>query len=137
MGAETGPAADRRFAWIGFAGYMIMVSGAVTIVQGLWALEHKDNAATRATATQLSYANLETWGWIMLIFGFIGFFASFAIFSKQQWGRWIGIVVSSISLVLMFFWVFAFPLAAFTIMFIDILIIYALFVYGGPESALD
>ena len=34
----------------------------------------------------------------------------------------------------MFFWVFAYPIAAFTIMFIDILVLYALFAYGGRDS---
>jgi hypothetical protein len=134
MATSTDPAAERRFLWIGFAGFMVMLSGAVTIVQGLWALDHKDSAATKAAATQLSYANLETWGWIMLGWGVIAFFAGFAVFARKEWGRWVGIAAATISLLLMFFWVFAFPIAAFTIMFIDILVIYALFAHGGSDA---
>jgi hypothetical protein len=127
-------AAERRFVWIAFAGFMLMLSGAVTIVQGLWALDHKDSAATKSAATQLSYASLETWGWIMLGFGVIAMIAGFAVFARKEWGRWVGIAASTISLLLMFFWVFAFPIAAFTIMFIDILVIYALFAHGGSDA---
>ena len=134
MATATDRAAERRFLWIGFAGFMVMLSGAVTIVQGLWALDHKDSAATKAAATQLSYANLETWGWIMLGWGVIAFIAGFAVFARKEWGRWVGIVAATISLLLMFFWVFAFPIAAFTIMFIDILVIYALFAHGGSDA---
>jgi hypothetical protein len=131
----TDPAAERRALLIGFAGFMVMLSGAVTIVQGLWAIDHKNNAATNATASQLSYANLEAWGWIMLTWGCIAFLTSFAIFAGKQWSRWVGIIVVSISALLMFFWVFAFPLAAFGVIFIDILVIYALFAAGGRGAA--
>jgi hypothetical protein len=126
--------AEHRFIWIGFAGFMVMLSGAVTIVQGLWALDHKDSGATKNVAAQLSYANLETWGWIMLIWGVIAFLAGIAVFAQKEWGRWIGIVASAVSIILAFFWVFAFPLAAFTIIFIDILVIYALFTQVGGDA---
>jgi hypothetical protein len=127
-------AAERRFIWIGFAGFMIMISGAVTIVQGLWALDHKDSAESVRVAAQLSYANLETWGWIMLVWGVIAFLAGIAVFAQKEWGRWIGIVATAISIVLSFFWVFAFPLAAFTIIFIDVLVLYALFTQVGGDA---
>ena len=44
--------------------------------------------------------------------------------TKRQWARWVGIITASLSLLLMFFWVFAYPIAAFTIMFIDMLVLY-------------
>jgi hypothetical protein len=122
--------------WIGFAGFMVMLSGAVTIVQGLWALDHENSASTRAVAAQLSYANLETWGWIMLVWGVIAFFAGIAVFAQKGWGRWIGIVACTISILLAFFWVFAFPLAAIGVVFIDVLVIYALFTQVGGDAPL-
>ena len=134
MAMATDQAAEERFMWIGFAGFMIMVSGAVTIIQGLWAIDHKDDGAAREVARQLSYANLETWGWIMLIWGVIAFFAGIAVFARKEWGRWVGIIAATISLLLMFFWVVAFPIAAFTIMFIDMLVIYALFTHGQSDA---
>jgi hypothetical protein len=126
MATNTDRDAEHQFIWVGFAGFMIMLSGAVTIVQGLWALDHHDNAATRSVATQLSYANLETWGWIMLVWGVIMAIAGFAIFGQKEWGRIVGLIAATISILLAFFWVFAFPLAAFGVIVIDVLIIYAL-----------
>ena len=124
----------RGMGWTAFAGIMIMLSGSITFIQGLWALDHKNNASAKVAGTQLSYGNLETWGWIALIGGIVVFCAGIAIFARMQWARWVGIIVASISLLLSFFWVFAFPIAAFTVMFIDVLVLYALFAYGGRDS---
>jgi hypothetical protein len=134
MATATNPDAEATFIWIGFAGFMVMLSGAVTIVQGLWALDHKDSGATRTVAAQLSYANLETWGWIMLVWGVVAFFAGIAVFARQEWGRWVGIVASTISILLMFFWVSAFPIAALAVIVIDLLVIYALFAHARADA---
>jgi hypothetical protein len=136
MTMTTDQAAEQRFLWVGFAGFMVMLSGAVTIVQGLWALDHTNSDYTKLQATNLSYANLETWGWIMLAWGVIAFFAGFAVFARQEWGRWVGISAATISLLLMFFWVSAFPIAALSIMVIDLLVIYALFAHGKSDATI-
>ena len=134
MAMVTDPKAEERFIWIGFAGFMMMLSGAVTIIQGLWALDHKDSGVSRAVATQLSYANLETWGWIMLIWGVVAFLAGIAVFGRQEWGRWLGIAASTVSILLMFFWVVAFPFAAFAVIAIDLLVIYALVAHVRSDA---
>ena len=130
-------AETRGSGWIAFAGVMMMIAGSITFVQGLWALDHKHNAAAKAAATQISYANLNTWGWILVIWGTILFFSGIAIFGHSQFARWVGIFAASVSLILSFFWVFAYPLAAFSIMFIDILVLYALIAYGGRYPEID
>lgn len=134
MATATNPDAEATFVWIGFAGFMVMLSGAVTIVQGLWALDQSDSRVTSATASQLAYADLETWGWIMLVWGVVAFIAGIAVFARQQWARWVGIVASTISILLMFFWVSAFPIAALAVILIDLLVIYALFAHGRAEA---
>jgi hypothetical protein len=134
MSVRSDRAAEERFIWVGFAGFMVMLSGAVTIVQGLWAIDHKNSAAATSAAVQLSYANLETWGWIMLFWGVVAFLAGIAVFAQKEWGRLIGIAASAISLVLAFFWVFAFPVAAFAVIFIDVLVLYALFTQVGGDA---
>lgn len=134
MSTAMDPAAERRFIWIGFAGFMVMLSGAVTVIQGLWALDHADSNATKFVASLLSYANLETWGWIMLTWGVIAFFAGFAVFARREWGRWVGIATATVSILLMFFWISAFPIAALAVIVIDMLVIYALFAHGASDA---
>jgi hypothetical protein len=128
---------EREVLWTGLAGFVLMISGAVTIVQGLWALDHRGGDVAVQASSLLSYANLEAWGWIVLTWGAITFVTSFAVFARQPWARTIGMTVAAISLVLMAFWIFAFPIAAFSIIVLDLLVIYGLYVYGetGRPSA--
>ncbi|HXY91433.1 MAG TPA: hypothetical protein VEP49_03080 [Acidimicrobiia bacterium] len=123
---------EQGSGWIGFAGIMLIIVGALNIVNGLNALDHKNSSPV---AGQLMYANLETWGWIMLIWGIIVLVAGFLVFSRNQFGRWIGIIAASIAMIINMTWVFAFPIAALIEVFLAALVLYALIVYGGRESS--
>jgi hypothetical protein len=119
---------------IGFAGIMLIIVGALDIVNGLNALDHKDTV--EPVASQLMYANVETWGWIMLGWGVVVLLAGFLVFGRSQFGRWIGIIAASIAMIVNMTWIFAFPIAALTEVFLSALVLYALIVYGGrSESA--
>jgi hypothetical protein len=124
---------ERGSGWIAFAGIMLILVGALDIVNGLWALDHKNSAGP--VASQLMYANLETWGWIMLIWGILVVVAGFLVFSRSQFGRWIGILAASIAMIVNMTWIVAFPLASLTIVFLAALVLYALIVYGGRDQA--
>lgn len=125
---------EQRFLWTGFAGFVMMLSGAVTIVQGLWALDHQHDEVASQASSLLSYANLEAWGWIVLTWGAVMFVTSFAVFTRQPWARPVGIAITAVSLVAMAFWLFAFPIAAFSVIILDLLVIYGLYVYGDKKQ---
>ena len=122
---------ERGSGWIGFAGIMLIVVGALDIINGLWALDHKN---TSPVASQLLYANLETWGWIMLIWGIIVMVAGFLVFGRSQIGRWVGILAAAIAMIVNMTWVVAYPIAALAVVFLSALVLYALIVYGGREQ---
>jgi hypothetical protein len=122
---------ERGSGWIGFAGIMMIIIGALDVVNGLWALDHKN---TSPVASQLMYADLKKWGWIMLVWGIIVVLAGFMVFSRSQFGRWIGILAASISMIVNMTWIVAYPLAALVEIFLGALVLYALIVYGGRES---
>jgi hypothetical protein len=125
---------ERGSGWIAFAGIMLIITGALGVVNGLWALDHKDSAG--AVASQLLYENkLETWGWIMLIWGILVLVSGFLVFGGSQLGRWIGILAASIAMVINMTWVFAFPVSALIEVFLAALVLYALVVYGGRDRA--
>jgi hypothetical protein len=120
---------ERGSGWLAFAGVMLIISGALSVVNGLWAL---DRGGTVVDA--LYNHNLETWGWIYLIGGAIVILAGFSVFGRAQWARWVGVLVASISLIGSMFWVFQFSVQSLIVIFIDTLVIYALVVYGGREK---
>jgi hypothetical protein len=116
--------------WIGFAGITLVIVGLLDVINGLWALDHK------GTVSELLYeTNLETWGWIYLIGGIIVVCAGFAVLNRSQWARVVGIAVAMVSVVVNMLWVFAFPIQSLILGFIGVLVIYALTVYGGKETA--
>jgi len=124
---------DRGSGWIGFAGIMLIIVGALDIVNGLWALDHKNSAASQAG--QLLYENkIETWGWIFLVWGIILVLAGFLVFSRNQFGRWIGIIAAAISMIVNMTWVFAYPISSLIVVFLAGMVLYALVVYGGRED---
>ena len=120
----------RGSGWIGFAGIMLILVGALDVVNGLNALDHKNSLPSNA----LMYSNLKTWGWIMLIWGILVVLAGFLVFSRNQFGRWIGILAASIAMIVNMTWVFAYPIAALVEVFLAALVIYALVVYGGRDE---
>jgi hypothetical protein len=121
----------RGSGWIGFAGVMLIIVGALDIVNGLNALDHKKSLPSGA----LLYSNLETWGWIMLVWGIVVVLAGFLVFGRNQFGRWIGVLAASITMIVNMTWVFAYPIAALIDVFLAALVLYALIVYGGHDEA--
>jgi hypothetical protein len=121
---------ERGSGWIAFAGIMLIITGALGVVNGLWALDHK------GTVSELLYeSKLETWGWIVLIWSILVLIAGFLVFGRSQFGRWIGIIAASIAMIINMTWVFAFPVAALIEVFLAALVLYALIVYGGRDEA--
>jgi hypothetical protein len=127
---------ERGSGWIAFAWIMLIIVGILDIINGLWALDHKDSAG--AVASQLLYENkLETWGWILLIWGILVLIAGFLVFGGSQFGRWIGIIAATIAMVINMTWIFAYPFAALVEVLLAALVLYALVVYGGRDRATE
>src|SRR5262245_60441533 len=124
---------ERGSGWIGFAGIMLIIVGALDIVNGLWALDHKNSAASQAS--QFLYENkVETWGWMFLIWGIMRVLAGLLVFSRNQFGRWIGIIAAAISMIVNMTWIFAYPISSLVVVFLAGMVLYALVVYGGRED---
>ena len=55
--------------WIGFAGWLMVIIGAVDMFEGIVAIIRQNYYVF--TANQIILFNVKTWGWIMLIWGAI------------------------------------------------------------------
>ena len=78
-------------------------------------------------------SDLKTWGWIVLILGVLQLFAAFGVVGGSEAARWFGIGVAGLNAIGQLMWLPAYPLWAITMFAVDILIIYALAVYGGSR----
>jgi hypothetical protein len=122
-----GPAGE---GWVAFAGFMLGLSGIWNVIEGILAI-----AESRVFVGEqvFVFGDLNTWGWIILALGTLQLIAAFTVAAGNEFGRWIGIGAAGANAVGQLLFVPAFPLWAISMFAVDILIIYALSVYGGSR----
>ena len=115
--------------WIGFAGLLMIVMGAIDFFEGLIAVIRGRYYVL--TADQIIVFDLKTWGWLTLIWGIVVAFAGFALLGRRPWARWFTIVVVSINIIgqLGFVGSAQYPLWALTVLALSVLVVYALIVH--------
>jgi hypothetical protein len=126
------PSREERKAdrWITFAGLIMILAGVLDVLDGIWAFSADDT-----TFDAIFYDNnIEAWGWFYLILGIVLIAAGFAVFARAGWAVTVGIAVSLIAAAINFFWIFVNPLATIVIVTLNVLVAYALSVYGYEEK---
>ncbi|HEY8018433.1 MAG TPA: hypothetical protein VIG53_02960 [Actinomycetota bacterium] len=113
--------------WIAFAGFMMIIAGGLKMLHGLGAILHADSIPG---ADLLIEQNASTWGWWQLLLGAVVFLAGFAVFKGNVLARTVGVIGAILSVMSMFVVINLYPLSAFTIILIDIAVIWALTVHG-------
>jgi hypothetical protein len=116
--------------WIVFAASMLGLAGTWNAIQGILAIGDSRIFVGEQTFV---FSNLNTWGWIVLLLGVAQLLAAFAIVSGSEFARWFGIACAGVNAIGQLFWVPAYPFWAIAIFAVDIIIIYALAVYGGKK----
>jgi hypothetical protein len=119
-------ATSRWSGWIGFAGWLMVVIGALDFFEGLIAVIRGKYYVL--TPTQIVVFDLRTWGWITLFWGIIVALAGLGLLSRAGWARWFTIVVVTLNIVeqLGFVGSAQYPLWALTVVALSIVVLYAL-----------
>jgi hypothetical protein len=115
-----------------FAGVMLMIAAVLNVLYGIAAI---DQANFFVHDARYVFADLNTWGWFLVAFGVLQFFAALAIWRGAPWGRWFGVACASANAILQTLWIPAYPVLAMTILALDIIAIYGLLAYGGRRAA--
>jgi hypothetical protein len=121
---------ESGFGWLLFAATMLGLAGILSIFDGIAALS---KASFYSANAHYVFSDLRTWGWIMLIVGALLIVAAMGVFSGSGFARWFGIFIAGLNLIGHFSSVQAYPFWALIVITLDILIIYALAVYGGKQ----
>lgn len=112
--------------WIGFAGIVMLIVGAIDFFQGLIAVLEDEYFIP----TQAGYlvVDLTAWGWFMMFWGALLVLAGLALFAAQSWARWFAIVVVSLNILAQLGFVGSsdYPLWALTAIVLNIVVLYAL-----------
>jgi hypothetical protein len=115
----------RRSGWVTFAGVVGLVVGAYHVLSGIGALTDDDTLRAQA-ADVLFGINVTAWGWFWLLLGAVQLVAGYLILQRNEWGRWLGIVMAGLSALFTVFVIFVFPLWAISVLALDCLVLYAL-----------
>ena len=123
---------ESGFGWLLFAATMLGLAGILSIFNGIGALS---KASFYAANAHYVFSDLRTWGWITLIVGILLIVAAMGVFSGSGFARWFGILAAGLSAIGLFGSPTAqtYPFWSLIIFALDILVIYALAVYGGRK----
>ena len=112
--------------WIGFAGLMLLIIGAIDFFEGLIAVI-RDNYYAVARG-QIFIMDTTKWGWITMILGVILFLVGLGLASGAGWARWIAIILLVVNLLAQLSWLgnSGYPLWTLTIITLEIIVLYAL-----------
>ncbi len=105
-----------------FAGIFLFVVGLFNILDGvimLWRKEYFTDAS-------LVFSNLQTWGWAVLVIGVVQVLAGWLVLSRSSVGRWVGIVIVIISMMVSFVAIGAYPLWTLIILVVDAMVLWGL-----------
>jgi hypothetical protein len=117
--------------WLGFAGLVVLIAGVLNMIWGFAAI---DGSTFFIEDERYVIGDLNTMGWIILIVGIIQAIAAFSIWAGGEFGRWVGIFGATIGAIGALLSIPGYPLWAVCVFFIQFLVLYGLFVYGGHKA---
>lgn len=120
--------------WAKFAGVILFINGAFSVVQALVALIGPNMYYAVENGT-LWLLDLTGWGWWNLIIGALLIVTALALFAGQTWARVIAIILAVLSALGQLLLIPAQPWWSLIVIAIDVLIIYALTVHGNELRA--
>jgi hypothetical protein len=126
---------DHARGWLRFAGIMLGVVGVLNVVYGIAAID--DSQVFTNNAKYVLFSSLHTWGWLFVILGVVQLTAAFSIVRGGVYGAVVGIIVVALNMFASLFSLRAHPAWSLTVFAVDLMIIYALAVYGGRGSRTD
>jgi hypothetical protein len=126
--------ADRATGWIGYAAIMLVLAGGWNVFDGILAISRSKVFVANASYV---FSDLRTWGWIILFLGIAELAAGLMIMSGSQVARWFGIVAAGVNAIGQLMFLHAYPFWSLAMFAADMLIIYALAVYGGRKLDLE
>lgn len=119
---------DRWAGWIGFAAFMMLLSGFLGLFDALTALVKGTFYAV--TPNYLITFDVHTWGWIHLILSVVVLLAAGAVLAGKLWGRIVGSLMALLSALAWMAFIPHYPIWSLLIIALDVTVIYALLVHG-------
>jgi len=121
-------AKPKGYGWVTYAAVMLGLAGTFNVIDGIVALS---KSKFYVAGAKFVFSDLRTWAWIILILGVLQILAAVYVVQGSELARWFGVVAASLNGAGQLMFLHAYPLWSLSAFAIDVLIVYALVVYGG------
>lgn len=115
-----------------FAGVLMIISGLWGAAQGLVAIVNDKFYVVGAK--YVFEFDVTAWGWIHVLLGIGVAVVGYFVIERAPWARVIAIILATVSAIANFMWLPHYPVWAIVIIALDILIIWALTMYGDVKA---
>ena len=119
---------DSWGGWIAFASFVLLIVGALDVLQGLVGIVKDEYVVT--TPKGVAIVDVTAWGWITLLWGVLLILTGLGLLSAASWARWVAIIGVSLNAIgqvaFMANYPQAYPLWNILIVALNILVLYAL-----------
>ena len=116
--------------WLIFAGVMLAIVGVLNLIYGVAMI---DNSSFFVAETKFVLANLNFWGWVLAILGAGQLATVIGLYYEKEWARWLGILFAAANMIANFLAIASHPALTMILFFVDVIIIWGLFNYGGRD----
>ncbi|HYI20246.1 MAG TPA: hypothetical protein VD836_16130 [Solirubrobacteraceae bacterium] len=118
-----------RSGWVTFAGLTALVAGAYNALSGLGTLT-SEYPSIEQVEKLLFGVRVDAWAWLWVVVGVAQIITGVLLLMRNIWGQAFGVGIASISALIALFGLFDWPLWAFSVLMLDMLILYALLTHG-------
>ncbi|MGO8870704.1 MAG: hypothetical protein ACLQPH_04750 [Acidimicrobiales bacterium] len=120
--------------WLVFAAIVLGVAGIMRIFDAIWAFRYHGVLPQNFEDAIFGHS-LKTYGWVYLIVAVVLILCSIGVVARFQVSRWIGIFAGAVLSISSIWWMPYYPIWSMTYIFVGILVVYGLAVYGGREES--
>ena len=118
--------------WLFFSGTVLGLAGLMRVIDSIWAFSYKGALPDNLKDGVLG-SNLKNYAWLWLIVGVVLLICSFAVLTRNQFARWVGIIGGAIAAISAIAWMPYYPVWSLVYIGLGIGVIYGLSMYGGRE----
>jgi hypothetical protein len=126
---------SRWAGWVSFASILMMVVGALNVIEGLIAILNRDYYYE--SGPQVLVFDVNGWGWVTVLWGVVLVYAGWSLLRSVPWARWFTIVVGTLTFFLQLGFVGSsdFPLISLVVLVLNAIVLYVLLVRWDEVEA--